>query len=256
MKSLDESVVTAMDGSDVALIPFLPYILQDTWEIGADPAVVIGLVRKNTADHSRLKVLDLGCGKGAISVRLAREFSCSCLGIDALKDFINEARQKAAEYGVAHLCRFERGDIRTRVRGLSDFHVIVLGAIGPVFGDYCETLTALSPSLSRKGIIVIDDGYIENGSGFTHPLIQKKEAVMEQIQRSGMKIIDEAVIGRGAIKDSDERIFQDLKKRCLELMERHPDKRNLFEDYIKRQEVENDVLETKIICSTMVIGKK
>ena len=34
MRSLEESVVTAMDGTNKKLFPFLPYIFQDIWEMG------------------------------------------------------------------------------------------------------------------------------------------------------------------------------------------------------------------------------
>ncbi|MBU4450784.1 MAG: hypothetical protein KKE35_05770 [Actinobacteria bacterium] len=61
MKSLEESVVTAMDGTDSGLFPFLPYILQELWEIGASPEVIIRLVRKHTNNYSSLSMLDLGC---------------------------------------------------------------------------------------------------------------------------------------------------------------------------------------------------
>ena len=75
--SLEECVVTAMDGSDKELFPFLPYILQDTWEIGADPEIIISLIQKHMHDFSNMNVLDLGCGKGAVSVMLANKLKCS-----------------------------------------------------------------------------------------------------------------------------------------------------------------------------------
>lgn len=256
MKSLEESVVTAMDGSDVALFPFLPYILQDLWEIGASPKVIIGLVRKHTKNYSNLSVLDLGCGKGAVSIKLAKEFNCKCFGIDAIKEFIDEANDKAREFGVDHLCQFAVDDIRERIKVLIRFDIIILGAIGPVFGDYHSTLTILSQCLNKKGMIIIDDGYIENENDYSHPLIQKKEIILQQIKDSGMRIVDEVIIAADKIKDSDDHIFENLKKRCHELIQIHPDKRGLFENYIRKQEVENDVLETKVVCSTMVIRKK
>jgi ubiquinone/menaquinone biosynthesis C-methylase UbiE len=255
MKSIEESVVTAMDGSDIELFPFLPYILQDIWEIGAEPAVIIGLVRKHATDYSGLRILDLGCGKGAISIKLAKEFNCSCFGIDAITEFIAEANSKAAEFGVAHRCRFEIGDIRESVKTLPRFDIIILGAIGPVFGDYYETLTTLSRCLVLDGMLIVDDGYIENDSHFTHPLIQKQETILQQIAAAGMKVNDEVIIQKDTIKDSDDYIFDRLQKRCLELMAKHPDKRGLFEDYIQKQTEENDVLETKIVCTTMVIRR-
>ncbi|MCG8430743.1 MAG: methyltransferase domain-containing protein, partial [Candidatus Omnitrophica bacterium] len=117
-KTLEQSIIRAMDGSDPGLIPFLPYILQDCWEIGSDPNTMIDLVRKHARDHANLRVLDLGCGKGAVSVKIAKEFKCDCFGIDAMEGFIDEANRKAKEHGVEHLCHFEAGDIRERVKTL------------------------------------------------------------------------------------------------------------------------------------------
>ncbi len=142
-----------------------------------------------------------------------------------------------------------------RTKTLPRYDIIILGAVGPVLGDYFSTLTALSNNLNPDGIIVIDDGYIENSSNFTHPLILKQNEVLGQIDAAGMTLVDETIISKEKIKDSDDYIFTNLKKRCLELMEMHPDKKNLFQAYILKQEEENHVLENKIICSTMVIRR-
>lgn len=255
MKTLEESVVTTMDGSDSELFPYLPYILQDIWEIGSSPEVIIDLVQKHTKEYSNLKVLDLGCGKGAVSIKLANKLKCNCYGIDAINEFINEANLKAREYKVDSLCKFEAGDIRIKVEEFLNYDVIVLGAIGPVFGDYYSTLNILSKCLNQNGIIIIDYGYIENDSDYTHPLIQKKGIILQQIKDSGMQFVDEVIMKKDEIKKSDDYMFKNLKKRCNELIEKHPDKSKLFENYIKKQEEENDVLETKLICSIMIIRK-
>ena len=252
-KTLEESIIRAMDGSDLGLIPFLPYILQDCWEIGSDPNTMIDLVRKHAQDHSHLRVLDLGCGKGAVSVKIAQEFKCGCLGIDAIKEFVDEAMRKAKEHGVDHFCRFEVGDIREKVNSLRGFDVIILGSIGPVFGDYSKTLGSLKECIKDNGIIIIDDGYIANGSDYVHPLVQKQDVVYRQISESGMKLIDEVIFDKDYIKGSDDAIYKSLKKRCLELIEQFPGKAALFKDYIKRQEEESVVLEDKIVCAVMVI---
>jgi cyclopropane fatty-acyl-phospholipid synthase-like methyltransferase len=243
-----------MDGSDIELFPFLPYILQDVWEIGASPHVMIQLVRKHAKIHSRLRVLDLGCGKGAVSIQIAKEFKCQCLGIDAIRDFISEADAKAREFAVADLCRFAVGDIREKVKTLPRFDIIILGAIGPVFGDYLSTLTALHGCLTLGGMVIIDDGYIEDDSDYVHPLVRKRGEILRKVRDAGMEIIDEVIFQGDEIKDADEQVFRKLKKRCRELIAAHPEKSRLFENYIRKQEEENDVLETKIVCSTMVIG--
>ncbi len=253
---LEESVVTAMDGSDVRLFPFLPYILQDVWEIGADPDVMVRLIAGRFPGRSGLRVLDLGCGKGAVSVRAAEKLDCSCLGIDALPEFIAEAARQAEERGVARLCRFETGDIRIRARELSGFDAVILGAIGPVFGDYETTLKTLSHCVGQDGAFIIDDGYVSDESGYTRPMLFKKRDILAQMDRAGMRLAEEAVIPPVSIRASDKLIWERLKKRCLELMKQHPGQKPLFQDYLRKQEEENDVLENRTVCSAMAVVRK
>ncbi len=256
MKTIEESVVTGMDGSDKELFPFLPYILQDLWEIGADPDAIISLISKQFKKYDDLKVLDLGCGKGAVSVKVSQKLGCTCYGIDAIPEFIEFAKAKADELKVKHLCTFETGDIRDKIKQLTDYDIIILGAIGPVFGDYYKTLTTLSKCINKNGIFIIDDGYIDDNSNYNHPLMLKKNTILQQIEKAGMELVDNDIMDRQDIKDSDDYIFTNLKKRSYELIEKYPDKQNLFLDYIKQQEIENDVLENKVIGTTIVIKKK
>jgi cyclopropane fatty-acyl-phospholipid synthase-like methyltransferase len=255
MKTIEESVVIAMDGSDKELFPFLPYILQDIWEIGADPDAIVKLIKKHCTNLHELKVLDLGCGKGAVSVKIAQECACFCYGIDAISEFIDYAKQKANDFHVAYLCKFEIGDIREKINELSDYDIVILGAIGPVFGDYYSTLTSLSKCINKSGIFMIDDGYIDDDSDFIHPLMSKKSDILQQIEMAGMQLLENDIMDKECIKDSDDCIFENIKRRCNELIEHYPDKQHLFLNYISKQELENDVLENKVIGTTMVIKK-
>jgi ubiquinone/menaquinone biosynthesis C-methylase UbiE len=97
MKTLEESVVTAMDGSDKELFPYLPYILQDLWEIGANPDTIIRLIAKYFSKYPDLKVLDLGCGKGAVSINIAKNLGCYCYGIDAVPDFLRKSLEMTSQ---------------------------------------------------------------------------------------------------------------------------------------------------------------
>ena len=256
IKTIEQIVVTSMDGTDEELFPFLPYITQDLWEIGADPDTITKLMRKHSQNHTLLKVLDLGCGKGAVSVKLAAELNCSCFGIDGVPEFIEYARQKANEHKVDHLCRFEIGDIRERVKDLSGYDILILGAIGPVFGDYYSTLTLLSKCLSDKGIFIIDDAYIDDMSDFSHPLILKKSIMVQQIDKAGMRLIEDDIMGKEDIMNSESMMFGKLERRCLELVKRYPEKQDLLLNYIKSQQREAGVLENKAVVTTMVITRK
>lgn len=256
MNTTEESVVFAMDGADTGLYPFLPYILQDIWEFGASPVEVIALLEKQFNNHKGLRLLDLGCGKGPVSVQAARSFGCHCHGIDAVQEFIAEARLKAKEFGVDHLCTFETADIREAVSNCRGYDVVVLGAIGPVLGTMTETLNLVSQCLSDKGVVVIDDGFTDD-----EQVLEKDKRLMtynellHQVADAGMKIIAMRVMPSQMIRESNALIFSKLQQRCLQLSEMYPEKKYLFQDYIVRQEEENEVLEQKIVNATMLIGR-
>jgi len=257
MKSLEESIATAMDAENTEIFPYLPYILQDFWDLGSSPADMIALIEKHATNYSSLKILDLGCGKGAVSVKIAEKLHCECLGIDGIKEFIEYADKKAVEYKVEHLCRFEQADIREKINELPTFDVIILGAIGQVFGNYYETLTKLRKCLKKGGLILIDDAYIDDLSTFSHPAVLKKSELLHQINEANMELIDEL-----PTKETQEtsvkyeREFNSIKQRCDELTEKYPEKKSLFENYVQKQDEEYDNLETKMVCLTMAIRAK
>jgi len=261
MKTLEESIAIAMDwNEDVTIVPFLPYILQDFWEIGTPPEIVINFVREHSVvvetrhATSLQRVLDLGCGKGAVSVKLAAALKCNCYGIDGIPEFIETSKEKAREYGVDKLCRFEVGDIREKINTLDKFDIIILGAIGQVFGDYYATLTTLSKHLTPEGIIIINDAYIEDSSTFQHPAVLYRRELLKQIGQAGMELIDEYTGGEDSADYAEQ--FENLQKRCEELMAKYPEKTSLFENFIQAQADEYDALENKIIGSIMVIKKR
>ena len=255
MKTLEESIAAAMDAQqDTAIIPFLPYILQDFWEIGTPTEIVINLIQNNCKNQSTLNVLDLGCGKGAVSVQLATALKCNCYGIDGISEFIETAKAKAREYEVSTLCRFEVGDVRTKIDKIDKFDIIILGATGPIFDDYYTALTALSQHLTDEGIIIVEEGYIDDMSTIQHPTYSFRKELLKQFEQAGMELVDETVGQYGEWAD----IAKDMEKivaRCNELKAKYPEKSSLFENYVQNQASEYDVLENEMSGSIMVLKK-
>jgi len=254
MKTLEESIATAMEIDYLehqVLFPHLPYILQDSWELGTPPETVINIIQKHCKDYSTLRILDLGCGKGAVSVKLAIALKCNCYGIDGIPEFIETAKAKAQEYGVETLCRFEVGDIREKIKTSGKFDVIILGAIGQVFGDYYATLSTLSEHLNPNGIIIINDAYADDSIEFKHPLVLHLRELLKQTQQAGMELIDECTDSPTNYGED----YKNLKKRCEELMTKYPEKTSIFESYAHSQVDEYEALENRMICSMMVFKK-
>jgi len=57
-KNLEESIITAMELTDSALVKYLPYIFQDHWELGTSSEEIIEIIRKYKTHYSNLDVLD------------------------------------------------------------------------------------------------------------------------------------------------------------------------------------------------------
>jgi ubiquinone/menaquinone biosynthesis C-methylase UbiE len=271
---LDESIGRAMDCDDLALVPFLPYILQDFFEIGSSPRELARLVQAHAprtisrnasrnvsgpdssleARGATLRVLDLGCGKGAVSIHLAGQLGCSCLGIDAIPEFIAEARERAANQGLADLCSFEAADARLRVKELRNFDFIILGSIGPVFGNYQQTLETLKPCLADKGIIMVDDGYIAEGSSYADPRVQSLQLILDQIEAAGMRLVAEVASSADQSEEYEEQ-FSHIQARCSELSAMHPELGSLFDDYAARQAAEYQALADELHCAVFIITR-
>jgi len=252
---LQKSVVASLDGKEIEIFPYLPYLLQDLWEIGASPDIIIKLLQKHNVLNSKSRILDLGCGKGSVSVNLAKTFGCFVHGIDALQEFINEANDWAKKYHVEALCDFEQGNIRKEISNLFNYDFVVLGSIGPVLGNVETTLKKVKCCLSGKGMIILDDGYIRKDSNYENPIYLKEKEFRQQIKNSSMKLIDETIIDTKDIEKSDAEIFKHIKNRTEELKQKHPEKSFLFENYLNAQSEENKVLETHIVCGTWLLQK-
>jgi len=252
MNTLDECIAAAMDVQDTSILPFLPYIFQDFWELGTPPQLIIDLVQKNCKNYSTLYVLDLGCGKGAVSVKLASALKCKCLGIDAIPEFIEVANEKAKEYDVDTLCCFEVGDIRKKIEELGKLDVIIFGATGPIYSDYYTALTTLLKHLTDEGVVIIEEAFIDDSSTFQHPLILPRKELFKQFEQAGMKIIDETVGSYSEFADSAKEMDY-MTKRCNELKTEFTEKSFLFENYVQNQASEYDALENKMSGSVMVL---
>ena len=235
MKTIEESVAAAMDVQrDTAIVPFLPYIFQDCWELGTPPEVVLKMIQNHYKTYLNLQVLDLGCGKGAVSIKLAKALRCKCHRIDAVPEFIAAAKEKAKEYGVDTLCQFEAGDVREKIRELDIFDVFIFGATGPIFNDYFTALTVLSKHLSDEGIIIIEETYIDVQNAFQHSSLITRKELLEQFARAGMELIDETINTYSVFADC-AKDKENIMKRCNELKIKNPEKAPLFEGYVQNQ---------------------
>lgn len=251
--STEEKLAKSLTAETTELLPYLPCLLQDLWELGSSPRDIIHLMSKHMMVTQDTRVLDLACGKGAVSVHVARETGCSLKSIDLMPEFINYARQKAVEYGVESLCEFVVGDITEAVKTEKGYDAVILGAVGDVLGSPEETINKLKNTIKPGGYLIIDDAYGEKGVAFDH---YSREEWVDIFGKTSVMLLDELIIDDDELKELNQEQQGFITKRAEELKKKHPEKATLFDSYLQSQQAEVEQLENEISGVTMLLQTK
>lgn len=246
----DEQKVQVAKGFEATpeLIPFIPYLLQDLLELGSSPQIIIQILQSLKIKKDAT-VLDLACGKGAVSIQIAKQLGFFCKGIDLFKPFIEFANNKAAEAGVKHLCRFEVSDIKTSVQDERNFDVVVLASAETLLGEIQNAIKELRNCIIDGGLIIYDGSYLNDESSLENPdyaVIKNYNTTVKQLTSLGDEIIREIIIPIEETKRIDHIYTEAIRKRANELAAIYPHKKKLFTDYVLRQEEECSIIETEI----------
>lgn len=250
MKTTEEKLAQSLTANSIDLIPYLPYLLHDLWELGSSPNDMFELINQHVPISSETRILDLACGKGAVSVMLAQKLGCFVKGIDIMPKFIDFATLKAREYNVDDRCQFYVDNILESVNKEKEYDIVILGAVGDVLGTPTETITHLKKTIKRGGYILIDDAFAHDES---NPRILTKQQWLSVLEDNKMSLIDVKLIGNDELISINNQQQALIEVRAKELIQRYPQHRHLFEDYIQSQRDECEQLEHDMVGVTMLL---
>lgn len=252
----DAKLAKALTAETTELIPFLSYLLQDLWELGSNPRDIITLIKRHISLSQDTKFLDLACGKGAVSVNITKELGVTVHGFDLLPDFIGYAKQKAAEWGVADLCRFAVADANEIVNAEKEYDGVIFGAVGDVLGNPKETLQKLYQTIKPGGYIIMDATYLYNDKNvdslaWEYEYLHRADwfRLFEELK---IRLIEELPDEEGHDFEGEMRV---ITARANELIAKYPEKRALFEGYLKTQQCEVDDLENALSEGTWILQR-
>lgn len=248
-----EKLAESLSAESVELIPFLPYLLQDLWMLGSSPIDMIDLISKHINVNKNTKILDLGCGKGAVGIQISKALGCYVKGIDILEEFIEEAKFKAIEFKVENFCEFEVNDINQSVKTEKNYDIVILGALGSVLGNPLETLTKLKQTIRQRGYIIIDDGYAKEKYDET---ILTRHEWHHVISSCGLELIEEMLVNDEDLENVLDDQMTKISKRVNELIEIYPEIKNLFNRYMENQLYECQTLTNEIQGVTLLMRQK
>ncbi len=253
-----EAVAESME-MNPALLPYLSELFADFWSLGSFPEIIVKTLKPLKFSADQVKALDLGCGKGVVSVTLAKELGYQVTGVDGLEPFLEEAKAKALEYGVERQCCFIHDDIREYVKSASGFDIVILASVGPVLGNLAQTVTKLRNIIGENGYLLIDDGFLKGEKPVHSAYYQSYRThaeSLEQLTSSGDMLIQEVILPDALIKTQNTQYMSRIRHRVKVLMKQKPQLRGLLEEYFNRQEQECSFLEKHFICAMWLLQKK
>ena len=189
------------------ILPYISYLLQDLWAMGGSVNQIIDLFNTLPLSSDTTKVLDLGCGKGAVSVQIAANFRFDVVGVDAMPEFLEDAYKKSSEYQVSGLCTFIEQDILTYVTNIHNFDIVILASLGGILGSNKNTINKLRTQIRPGGYIVIDDGYLKknellNRKGYKH--YRNYEKTVKELSMFHDRLVREIPTAEASLKINNE----------------------------------------------------
>jgi ubiquinone/menaquinone biosynthesis C-methylase UbiE len=108
---------------------------------------------------SGARVLDVGCGKAEMLVRLIERFGCTAIGVDTNPDFLAVARARAFDRGVSGQLELHDGDITKMKLGSGVFDAALCVGATHAYGGLAPTLKSLSGLVKPGGKIIVGEGF-------------------------------------------------------------------------------------------------
>ena len=255
---LEKSMSESMEAHP-EILPYLPHLLSDMWALGSSPDKVIEMVRPLNLPAETTRVLDLGCGKGAVCIQLAKNFGFKVVGVDASEPFLADARTRAKQYSVDSRSKFLNADIREFVKTARNYDLVILASLGGIFGGYKQTIEVLRSVIKSGGYMIIDDGFLRGEKplqrpGYSHYL--PHQAVIKGLTSFEDQLISEVILTNEENSAIDREYIGALKKRSIPLIKKQPELKKLIDKYIENQEVECDIIENNLTGAIWLLRKQ
>ena len=173
------------------------------------------------------RVLDVGCGKGELLVRIAERFGAAGVGVDPNAEFLAEARTRAAARAPHANLEFLETEFAGYATGPDSFDAAVCIGASHACGGYRPTLRALRRLVKPGGHVLVGEGYWRGEPAVAY--LRALEATREEFTDHAGNVtagIDEGLLPMYAAASSQDEWdhYEGLYARAIErYVQAHPE---------------------------------
>lgn len=253
-KQHKEDIARSME-VPVEMAELVPELVIDLWALGSSLSKFIEIVKPlGLPPGSRL--LDLGCGKGAVSITLAEEFGFRARGVDLCMPFIENAKNQAKAHGVADLCEFEQGELHDELNRSKGYDLVIMASLGGVLGTADEAVGSMRKAARPGGFIALDDGFVKPGGQndrhhYRH--LRSCEETRRLLTAHGDRIAAELFYSDDETRAINEEYLEAMRRRQLEVTVRYPHIAEAVASFIAEQEFEVEYIAANITGALWLI---
>lgn len=245
---------------DPEIAHLVPRLLADFDARGSYPSLLVELLAQAGLERGA-RLLDLGCGKGAVAIAAARALEARVDGVDLLPAFVEQARARAEAAGVAGRCHFEVGDLRqslTLPGRPAGYDAALLVSVGEVLGPLGQAVGAMRRVVRPGGLLVVDDGYLLGDTapdlaGYGQSLT--REQALAQLTSHGDPIVVEQPVTAAQVAGQNAQYNRWIGARAEQLAREFPQHAAALQAYVERELEESRMLETDFACVTWILRR-
>lgn len=230
------------------MLPFVPYLLQDLWSLGFSPEAPLRLLERNLHEAPQ-HVVDLGCGKGALLIHLAKRFGWHGRGVDIVPEFIEEARRYANDWGVADALDFEVKDMGEELAEGGERNLVLFGFDSEALGELQEALARIAECVALSGHLLVDLAWARSEHAANLP---SEAQVLDSAHAVGLRLVDRETLDPAWVATEGSRHVEFIRRRAEELAIRYPEHSAAFEAYVMEQKAENQLLTKEAHCGYLL----
>lgn len=240
------------------IIPGYPYLLQDIWALGSFPDEIIELLGSLSLPPAS-RAVELGCGKGAVMLQVAKNMSIPVHGVDPFSAFLDEAKRRCAEMGLVPLCSFSQETAQQFLQRGECFDAAILAGTGPLFPSYDQTISCVRQIIRPGGYIIIDDGYILDAEAPRYPgyeYLDDYSGMVSMLESSGDRLTAQRIIPGEKLRKYNQRNNECIERRCRELVRTNPEYADALDRFTAAEKQECQFMEEQTVAAIWAVQRR